>query len=276
MRIVLLILACCFSLSASASAQTIYAVLIGDTTDATIGVGITENLRKMRGFLQQAQLEGELNIVVTEVKDAAFNCRSIVNAVKALPVQANDTVFFYYSGHGFRRSNTQTQFPEFDCRRTADPDRAELAGISNLVLRPAADSSATIPPRLLIAIADTCNRQIELPEQAAGPATASLPPSRKAAFRRLFLQYSGTLMISGSTPGEFSWYMNSGIQIGGFFTNQLLRAINSKILSETAQVRWEDIATDASKKIFIPRDEETTQTPQYATLNLTSQPAAPQ
>jgi hypothetical protein len=275
MRTVLLILACCFSLSASASAQTVHAVLIGDTTDATIGVGIIENLRKMRGFLQQAQVEGEMNVVVTEVKDAAFNCRSIVNAVKALPVQANDAVFFYYSGHGFRRNNTQTQFPEFDCRRTSDPDRAELAGIANLVLKPAADSTSTIPPRLVIAIADTCNREIQLPDQAAAAASASTPPSRKAAFRRLFQQYSGTLMISGSTPGELSWYMNSGLQIGGFFTNQLLRAINSKILTQAAQVRWEDIATDAGRKIFVPREQETTQTPQYATLNLASQSTAP-
>jgi hypothetical protein len=124
---------------ASASAQTVYAVLIGDTTDTTIGSGITENLRKVKAFLQQVQTEGELNVVVTEVKDAAFNCRGILTAVKALPVQKDDAVFFFYSGHGFRRSGTQTQFPEFDCRRSADPDRAELAGITNLVLKPAAD-----------------------------------------------------------------------------------------------------------------------------------------
>jgi hypothetical protein len=124
-----------------------------------------------------------------------------------------------------------------------------------------------------MAIADTCNREIELPEQAAGAKTAAIPPSRKAAFRRLFLQYSGTLMMSGSTPGEFSWYMNSGLQIGGFFTNQLLRKINSKILMETAEVRWGELATDATKKIFIPGGDETSQTPQYATLNLTAAPA---
>ncbi|MCA1510215.1 caspase family protein [Bradyrhizobium sp. NBAIM01] len=271
-RIVVLIAVCWCLLAASASAQTIHAVLVGDTTDPTIGVGITENLRKMRNFFRQAQTEGELNIVVTEVKDAAFNCPSIVKAVKALPVQADDTVVFYYSGHGFRRVNTQTQFPEFDCRRTQDPDRAELAGVANLVLKPPAGS--TTPPRLVIAIADTCNRQIELPEQAVGPAAAGVRPSRKAAFRRLFLQYSGTLMMSGSTPGEFSWYMNSGLQIGGFFTNQLLRAIDSKMATQVADVRWEDIATDASKKIFIPRpEEETTQTPQFAMLNLSAQSA---
>src|ERR1700752_2050903 len=156
MRMVLMILACCFSLSAGASAQTIHAVLIGDTTDASIGVGVTENLRKIRVFLQQAKSEGELNIVVSAVKDADFNCLSIVKAVKTLPVQANDPVLFYYTGHGFRRSSTQTQFPEFDCRRTSDPDRAELAGITNQVLKPSADSASTIPPRLMIAIADTC------------------------------------------------------------------------------------------------------------------------
>jgi hypothetical protein len=268
MRMTLLVLTCWLSLAANASAQTIYAVLVGDTTDASIGVGITENLRKMRVFLEQAKSEGELNVIVNEVKDDAFNCPSILAAVKALPVQASDTVLFYYSGHGFRRSNTQTQFPEFDCRRSKDPDRAEFSGIANLLLKPPTGSS-TAPPRLLLVIADTCNRQIELPEQAVGPSTAAQPPSRKNAFRHLFLQYSGTLMMSGSTPGEFSWYLNSGLQIGGFFTNQLLRAINGKILSEGANVRWEDIATDASKKIYIPREEETTQTPQYATLNLT-------
>lgn len=251
-----------------APAQTVHAVLIGDTTDATIGVGITENLRKMRNFLRQAEVEGELTVSVKEVRDGDFNCRSIQNAVKALPVQSNDAVVFYYAGHGFRRNSTQTQFPEFDCRRTADPERAELAGISNQFLTPAPPASA---PRFLLSVADTCNREAEVPTpQAAGPRIAAVP-DRKAGFRRLFLQYSGTMMMSGSVPGEFSWYMNGGPQIGGFFTNQLLRAVNAKLISQADHVRWEDIATDATKRIFIPSGSETSQTPQYATLNLSAQ-----
>lgn len=249
--------------TAPAAASTVYAILVGDTEDPTIGAGVTVNLNKVRSLLHQVRDEGHIAVVVSEVKDEKFNCTEILKAIRAVPVTANDAVIFYYAGHGFRRAVTQTQFPEFDCRRSVNSnDRADLSGVTGSLLKFGA-SGPRPAPRLVIAIADACNVVIEeqeIPRQAS-PRYAR--PNRGPAFRQLFLQYSGTLIMSGSPPGDAAWYL----QTGGFFTSQLMNVVNSHALS-LAEARWELIADDAAKPIFIPTATPTVQKPQFAPSNL--------
>jgi hypothetical protein len=87
----------------------------------------------------------------------------------------------------------------------------------------------------------------------------ALPPE-------LFFEYRGRLMMSGSVPREFSYYMNGGPSIGGFFTNQLIAAITKSIESRGPNVSWEEIAADATKPIPIPGVSN--QHPQFAAHGL--------
>lgn len=250
--------------SSIARTQTIHAIIVADTTDGTIGPGVVENVKNIKAFLKAAESLSSMSVAVSEVSGDAFDCSAITKAVDGLTVSREDVVLFYYSGHGFRRDTSQTKFPEFDCRRTAAPDRAALATVVT--------SIQSKQPRLILAFADTCNVKIEpflAPAAAAG--ALGTEEERRAAFRHLFRDYSGTLMMSGAVPGEFSWYLTSGPSVGGFFTNQLLRAINRQVNDSGREVRWEAIAADATKPIFIPtQPDSTTQNPQYASLNLSS------
>jgi Caspase domain len=106
-------------------------ILVGDTLDAAIGRGIIANLRNLESFLRALELDGKIGVSKVEIKGNDFNCKSINEAVAQLAVDATDAVLFYYSGHGFRRDSTQSQFPEFDCMRTSDPDRAGLKTIAD-------------------------------------------------------------------------------------------------------------------------------------------------
>lgn len=249
----------------TAAAPTVHAVLVGDTQDPTIGVGVTANLNKMRAFLRQVKDEGSITVVVKEVEGDRFSCSEILDAIRSIPATASDTVIFYYAGHGFRRADTQTQFPEFDCRRSKSPDRADLSGVTNSILKYGTPGSKAGPPRLVIAIADACNTDVleegEVPRQA-GPRITSRP-NRAQAYKQLFLQYSGTLLMSASAPGTEAWYL----QTGGFFTTQLLGALDAHTRTPM-EARWEAIADDAGKQMFIPKDTPTTQKPQVAPANL--------
>jgi GH25 family lysozyme M1 (1,4-beta-N-acetylmuramidase) len=251
-----------------ASAQTIHAVLVTDTLDGPIGAGISENRQNVRSFLENVQSVSDLKVTISEVTGADFNCKSIIGALDKLSTSPDDVVLFYYSGHGFREDGSQTEFPQFDCRRTMDPD--------TLGLSEAVKSIRTKPARLVIAIADTCNRKIEpFPYAAEAPQPGPPVVDRKAAFLHLFKDYRGTLTMSGSIPGEYSWYMTAGPLLGGFFTNQLLRAFNQNVNSHGSSVRWEAIAKDATKAIYVPASPPTTQNPQYATEHLTAGELAP-
>jgi hypothetical protein len=248
-------------------AQTVHAVLVADTLDRKLGAGVAENRANIKSFLKNVQTLTGLNVASTEVAGADFNCKSIVSAIDNLNVSADDVVFFYYAGHGFRRDSSQTKFPEFYCRRTADPDEPDET------LSQAVESISAKRPRLIIAIADACNKETQPPPTVA----AELPDlnvDRKGALLRLFKDYRGTLVMTGAIPGEYSWYMTAGASLGGFFTNQLLGAINQNINSSGAGVRWEAIATDATQPIYVPAIPPTTQNPQYSTLNLSVGPTS--
>jgi GH25 family lysozyme M1 (1,4-beta-N-acetylmuramidase) len=254
-------------LAAEARAQTLHAILIGDTSDGTIGPGITANLQKINSFLNVVETIAEIPVARYEIKDAAFNCKAIVDQLRSIDVSSNDVVLFYYSGHGFRRDTSQTIFPEFDCRRSADETRAALADIATYL-------RSEKKPGLVLLLADTCNVVIEAEVPVAA---AAAPPQdvRKAALRRLLLGYSGGITASGSTPGNPSWYMNSGGLIGGFFTNQFLRVLDRRIASQGANVRWQDIMTDAAQPITIPTNPPTTQIPQFEFQSLVEVVAVP-
>lgn len=251
-----------FGASEGSIAQTVHAVVVANTTDGNIGKGVTENKENITSFLQNVMTLTGLNVATTQVDGTNFSCQSIIDAIGGLDVATDDAVFFYYAGHGFRRDNTQTKFPEFFC---AGPGQATLT------LSQAVASITAKHPRLIIAIADACNNFFAPPPESAAAAPTG-PVDRKGALLHLFKDYRGTLIMSGAIPGEYSWYMNAGSSLGGFFTNQLLDAINQNINSKGAAVRWEDIATAARKPIFVPAQPPVTQNPQFEVIGLSVGP----
>ncbi|HZP78535.1 MAG TPA: caspase family protein [Pseudolabrys sp.] len=240
-----------------ASGQTVHAIIVGNSLDGQIGPGVTENLKNMSGLLTSLDIVGEITVVKTEVSGADFSCKSILQVVDKLEIKPADTVLFYYAGHGVGAPKI-SKFPEFACD---DPPTGVQIGLKTIQ-----DRIAKKKPHFLLAIADACN----VPE---GPAAAARPqftpppqPERKAALRHLFLDYTGFLLMSGSIPGQYSWYINTGETVGGYFTLQLLGAVNGQIAAKGARARWEDIAPAATKLIKVPTKPPINQKPQFQLL----------
>jgi hypothetical protein len=248
-----------------ANAQKVAAVLVANSLDSSIGAGFAANMGFVKSLLHDATKKGGIDVSVVEIQDKEFNCKSIRAAVDSIKVTPDDTVVFYYAGHGFRRPNTPTEFPLFDCKINSDEASDPEIGLGTIV-----DTLAeTKKPRLVLAIADACNVVVPLPPSfppRGGPSELIATPDVKSAFQRLFFEYRGRLMLSGSVPGEFSYYMNAGRSIGGFFTNQLIAAITKGIESRGPNVTWEEIAADATKPIPIPGVSN--QRPQFAAYGL--------
>jgi hypothetical protein len=271
MRFAILVVALAAMLFSSATyAQQLHAVLVGDTTDVRIGAGVEVNLDHLRSFFQDLRTAAGINVTIDEVKGDAkqpggFNCTSILAVVSKLKASPNDVILFYYAGHGFRArphdgpaAAETSQFPEFACRfNQNDPP----IGMEGVVRR----FQQRQRPRLLIAIADACNRRYAptvVPKAVLPPLGG---PDLKLALRRLFFQYKGTLLMSGSIPGEDSWYDDN---LGGYFSNQLMTALYRKINQLGSRVSWEEITAEASVEMPIPYDPPTVQHPQIDARNL--------
>lgn len=226
-------------------AQTVYAVLTGDTVEGPVGVDVS--LSKMQALLKQLEREGAVKVVVnTSVQGGAFGCDAIRKAVAQTPWTKDDTVLFYYAGHGYK-DNPDQLFPGLDCRTSVTDQRTDLNAIVKIISHPGA---ASYPPRLLIAIADACNEGPEFVlAAAAGQPAAGI--KRKEAFRKLFLGYKGTIIMAGSKPGEYSYY---ALSQGGFFTStRLLPAIDNAINAGN-DATWSAINDAATKPIKLPEN----------------------
>ena len=210
-----LALALLLSGTPAAWGQTIHLLTVGDTLDANIGSGTAANNKQITDFITKAAAEMKLTLSSQDISGTSFSCQKIKEAVVAMQAKEDDVVIFYYSGHGFRTQSNVSKFPELYCGEEAFAGKApRLIDIASQLKQKGA--------RLTITVADSCNVLDTQPQPPKGAgAIASLPVSRLKQYRSLFLRHKGTLTMSGSVKGQYSWYYPTN----GLFTRQLIGAL---------------------------------------------------
>lgn len=222
---------------------TLRLVIVADTNDGSIGEGVRANELNFRNYLtwvsQGLQIPLKESAVIDGTSFAKENagCKKIRDALTGLTVDPDDTVFFYYSGHGYRKPGSPSKFPYFYCSDGGDTD----FGLNDVDI-----NLKTKSARLVIGIADTCNVVLgQRPPQAAAATGASI--DQLAALRQLFLLSRGVVLMSGSKPGEFSWYRASG----GLFSGQLFRALDNVIATKGLTSTWKIVTDKASRPLSV-------------------------
>jgi hypothetical protein len=232
-------------------AQTVHALLIGNT-NADLGDGAAENLRKMSNLLKSIKTVAELKVATMEIRDDSFTCANILSGIEKLraKVKSDDAVIFYYAGHGYRTKTGESKFPDLACPGSRKKPPIELEGVAKRL------TDSKTKPRFVLAIADACNSEAEPVEESAAQAPPGGQQDRRAGLRRLFLGYKGQLVMSAAKRGQLAWYMNEGDLLGGFFTNQFISVLNRRVAMDAQAVRWEDIADQATQEINASNDPQ--------------------
>src|SRR5262245_5996303 len=167
-------------------------------------------------------------------------CNAILDAIKSLQAKPDDVILFYYSGHGFRpehERDSKVIFPWFVCDSFPPVGSTpNLMDINTALLGKGA--------RMTITIADACNNFLQLEPLAPRMAQPPIPHDR---IKTMFRKFRGNLIMSGSRPGQFSYYFKTG----GFFTNQLMDALERPLDVASAKL-WEDTVTRAKERMMIP------------------------
>ncbi|MFO0870901.1 MAG: caspase family protein [Pirellulales bacterium] len=226
-----------------ASAQRLHALLVSDQSPAahwgTYAPHVSLDMQRMtwllRDNLPPAQVVRE-TLVFTRDRDATP--ARVLAAIERLTPDANDTVLFYYSGHG-----------------AADDDGHYLAlaggPLHRHTLRTALERHGA---RLVVLLTDCCNLRSDGRRMVAmAPAPPEPPPLPPPLFRSLFFTPSGIVDINASSPGEAAYFAASpedqGIDSwGSLFTRAVSRFVDQHLQEETT---WHDLLAEVSFGVHV-------------------------
>lgn len=244
----------CFTLflrQNSVEAANLHAIIVCDTQADTIGTSVEADLLRVQQEIvkisQNTGLETKLKIFQkNQVND------HILSYLDQQTVAADDVVFFFFSGHGYRTESKGANFWP-NLYFTPIKRGVDFYQVTQSIVEK--------KPRLLIAIADCCNNILN--EEYAPPLLkksglalrAQSKNYTKINYQHLFLKKKGVILVSSSEPGEFSWATKSG----GLYTLAFFEALNKEV-NASHLPEWSVILDNASLKVM---RRDIGQTPQY-------------
>jgi len=210
-------------------AATLHTILVADTTDVSIGDSTAMDLYKMRRQFDKVSKYTEMEQNLITISGDEVRPDKVLEAIDAVKFEEDDVVIFYYSGHGYRTESKEGN-PWPNLYFSIEDKGIDLAHVRDVLEEK--------NPCFLIVMADVCNSFV--PDDFAPPLmhrfwiTGASEDIIAANYRSLFLEAEGTLLISSSEVGEYSWGTNSG----GLFTVALLQNLE-KMVKATDYPEWE-------------------------------------
>ncbi len=277
-KIAIMLLMLFGTMAAQIQAKTIHWLTFIDTTDPDVGE-IDQNTRKILyarwiDLVNASLKEQGYNVNIIDVygsKTSPENCKNIINDFDCK--SGEDIVVFYYVGHGTENTGTS----KFPLMWMASDDANKLIPhdwVHNKL--------KSLNPRLTITISMCCNAGQGVPGRIAPTfspnyGNAYIDQATSESIKKMFLDYTGDIQITSSTPPESSWACGSNIGYTDFFTLNLLIQFNEEIPADSSP-NWNSMMEQVKKEVSsdvrtcesIQRKHPgTTQTP-YWKSNLTS------
>lgn len=203
----------------------VVALLVVDTETRIAGLDVDHD--GVRGALESGLNDGE-RLIFDDLSGPRVSRETILQRLREMPAGPGDTVFFYYSGHGavLRGIDHALTTSGGDVLRSEVREALQAKGA-----------------RLTVILTDCCANVVKrAPRPQAPMAAPGLPRQEIPPIRSLLLGHSGLVDILSSDVGESSW---SNSEKGGFFTNALVRGLNSPFahdfdLDGDGFVEWEE------------------------------------
>lgn len=229
-----------------AEAATLHTILVGDTTDDSLGTAFRVAVQKMHD--EATAIANETGLSLTEYifieQDARVN--NVMDTVKSLKIEADDVVMVYMAIHGYRNPNKTNPWPSlyfgFEHRGL------DFHYLNKKILEK--------KPRLLISVADSCNNFLDFNFPTVdGSRAAPLPYSKQlieSNYSRLFMEVKGSIIVSSSLPGEYSWAYPG---YGGLWTLEFLKTYKRAVYTE-AEPDWNTIMKTIADNVIKTRTQQ--------------------
>ena len=231
------------ALSAAARADTIWAVVVADTADPGIGASVDVDRRNVENLLGEISDESGLDLEVHSISGRYLSVQQLAAALNKIHPGPDDVVFFYFTGHGMRDMESNDPLPTLAVGNDLVPFRDILTVLDD------AD------PRLVIALADACNRDLD-DDGVGAMVVADNGDNKLWSYKSLFADTKGYYVASSSSPGELSTTID---ERGSAFTKSFITAM--RYAMKSANATWSTVRDIAAQPIMVHFNENRMQTP---------------
>jgi hypothetical protein len=217
-----------------AVAQKIHLVIAADT-NASGGVGAITQIDQynIKQLFQTNIPDPQLNIVTIPAEKMKQS--EIFQIIDSLEISNEDTLIFYYSGHGAFDRQNQQQFLQLSLGNLY---RSEL--LKQIIQK---------SPRLSVLLTDCCNVQVDgVPPNERTGKEINFPQEISPLFKSLFVYCKGVVDITSSKLGEYSFCDNrKKDNRGSCFTYPLIDLMNTN--KDNAQMDWGKLVEELAPKV---------------------------
>lgn len=226
--------------------QTFHAIIFANTKNDNIGQSVQVDYDRM--LLETKTVAKSIGYSLKKYTyygtAMSFNRDNLDRVIDGLSCGPQDIVFFYYSGHGGRAMNEDTNFPEM-CLFVNEVDFVGMHQYYSL--HDVYTRLLKKKPRLVIAMGDLCNSTMtwyEKPTKSASQGPSELSKGTCEVYRNLFLDVTGGFIMASSKPKVTSTCLVSGSNpqrhLGGNFTHYFLENLQNSV-SHDVDLGWNEL-----------------------------------
>ncbi|MFT4032236.1 MAG: caspase family protein [Siphonobacter sp.] len=223
-------------------AQTFHALLIADTKDEMLAKACQRDVEVMHRQLTQAAAAIHFTLKETTLSGEQFTLNRLTTMLDSLSIQSTDIVFLYYTGHGYNIQGRTDRFPYLLMDKQQLGQNPALVSIHEQLKKKKA--------RLCVTLGDCCNNLITNTRGMVGrkPMIRGLVltnDSLNAAYKKLFLDVSGDVIIASSRPPQPSCAHPDS---GSFYTRCFDEAL--ELASQyNKTISWESLLKDTQTRL---------------------------
>lgn len=201
-------------------AATIHTLLIADSEDDSLGKGFYQAVIQMQQQFQLVAYAADLELNDSILVGEKTLINNVLDAIDNLNIQPDDVVVVYAAIHGYRNASKVSKWPSLFFGVESRGLEFELINKKILAKK----------PRFLLSMADSCNNRLDFDFPTVGEVMVkSVLPNYDLIIEnyvRLFTKSRGSVIVSSSQPGEFSWAYP---RIGGIWTLEFLMSMDQAV-----------------------------------------------